>query len=387
MTPGARCAAAAEILDRWLAGEPAEKILTNWSRASRFAGSKDRAAVRDLVFSAIRRRRSSAVLGHGETGRALVLGYLRSTGQDPEELFSGIGHAPDLLTDAERQPPRSLELGERLDCPDWLLPECTRSLGEERDRTLEAMRDRAPVYLRANLARTSRQSAVDRLAVEDIVTRPHPLSPSALEAVEGARRVQGSACYRDGLVEIQDAASQAVSDAIPLPDAGAVLDYCAGGGGKTLALAARGAGPIFAHDADPRRMKDLPTRAARAGASVERLSGNDVARHAPYALVVADVPCSGSGAWRRQPEARWRLEPDMLEGLLALQREIVDDVAPFVAPGGALAYVTCSMFRSENEDQADWFLKRDGWAWESGRRFSPLEGGDGFFLAVFRRNA
>lgn len=381
MTPGARAAAAIAVLDRVLAGEAAEKALTNWGRASRFAGSGDRAAVRDLVYDALRQRRSAAASGGSDTGRGLVLGLLRAAGQ--EGLFSGEGHAP--------APPVATEAGwvpqgaEALDLPDWLLPEMERSLAERLAPVAAAMRDRAPVFLRVNLARGDVAAALAALATEGIEARPHALADTALEVVAGARKVQASRAYLEGLVELQDASSQAVVAALPLADGMRVLDHCAGGGGKTLAMAARAKLRLWAHDAAPRRMADLPDRARRAGVKVTLAERPEAT--APYDLVLVDAPCSGSGSWRRDPEGKWRLTPERLAELQGVQAGILDRVAPMVAPGGWLAYATCSLLEVENGDQTAGFLARHpGWRLDSERRFTPLDGGDGFYLALLRRD-
>jgi 16S rRNA (cytosine967-C5)-methyltransferase len=381
MTPGARAAAAIAVLDRVLAGEAAEKALTNWGRASRFAGSGDRAAVRDLVYDALRQRRSAAASGGSETGRGLVLGLLRAAGQ--EGLFSGEGHAP--------APPVATEAGwvpqgaEALDLPDWLLPEMERSLAERLPPVAAAMRARAPVFLRVNLARGDVAAALAALATEGIEARPHALADTALEVVAGARKVQASRAYLEGLVELQDASSQAVAAALPLADGMRVLDHCAGGGGKTLAMAARAELRLWAHDAAPRRMADLPDRARRAGVKVMLAERPEAT--APYDLVLVDAPCSGSGSWRRDPEGKWRLTPERLAELQGVQAAILDRVAPMVAPGGWLAYATCSLLEVENGDQTAGFLARHpGWRLDSERRFTPLDGGDGFYLALLRRD-
>lgn len=379
MTPAARVAAAAGILDRILAGEPAERALTNWGRASRFAGSGDRAALRDLVFSALRCRRSFAALGGSDTGRGLVLGLARESGADLLALFSGEGHAlpPPGAEDAGRAP---LPL-EALDCPDWLAPELQASLGAEFPDVMRRLRQRAPVFLRVNAARGSRENAIARLADEGIAARPHPLASFALEVTEGARKIQFSQAYSSGLVELQDASSQAVVEALPLRPGMRVLDLCAGGGGKTLAMAARAQLALWAHDSNPRRMADLPARAERAGVNVTLTEKPE--RSGPYDLILTDVPCSGSGSWRRDPEGKWALTPVRLAETIALQASILDRAARQVAPGGVLAYATCSLLTAENEAQITAFLARQSrFRCTESRRFSPLQGGDGFFLAV-----
>ncbi len=386
MTPPARLAAAIGILDRWLAGTPAEQALTNWARGSRFAGSGDRAAVRDLVFDAIRCKRSFAALGGSETGRGLVIGSLRASGQDVAAMFTGIGHAPAELTDEEQRippPPGDLQA---LDCPDWLAPALGVSLGKDFAPVMECLRHRAPTFLRVNTARISRAAAQAALAQGGIESRPHDLAATALEVTANARKISAAPAYLDGRVELQDAASQAAVAEIPLPRTGSILDYCAGGGGKTLAMAAASHARLDAHDSDAGRMRDLAARATRAGVNIRICMPDHIFTPESYELVVTDVPCSGSGSWRRAPEAKWVLTPERLAGLVSLQARILDQTAPLVAPLGRLAYVTCSLLQIENQDQIAAFLARSaGWSVEKQRIFTPLQGGDGFFVAILKR--
>ena len=385
MTPAARVAAAAEILDDITAGQAAEQALTRWARGHRFAGSKDRAAIRDHVFDVMRCRRSCAARGGGESGRALMLGLLRGQGADPAAVFTGEGYAPAPLSAEEAAAGAAPEGLAALDCPEWLAPALRESLGAEFEPVMQALRERAEVFLRVNAARATGAEALAALADDGVEAEPGPLAPLCLKVTEGARRIRTGRAFSEGLVELQDAASQAICEAIPLPESGAVLDYCAGGGGKTLALAARAPDLAFtAHDGNPQRMADLPARASRAGVSVRLADAAALAER--YALVVADVPCSGSGAWRRQPEAKWRLDRAGLEALVETQAAILDAAAARVAPGGRLAYVTCSLLDAENEAQAAAFTARaPGWEVVSRRRLTPLDGGDGFFLAVLGR--
>jgi 16S rRNA (cytosine967-C5)-methyltransferase len=379
MTPSARLAAAIGVLDRVLAGEPAEKALTNWGRASRFAGSGDRAAVRDLVYDALRRRASAAALGGGLTGRGLVLGLMRAAGQ--EALFTGEGHAPAPAGPEEGG--RDPDAREQLDLPAWLEPELRESLGADFAAVAEALRSRAPVFLRVNLIKTDVAGAIAVLADDGIGAQPHPLAKTALQVTDNARKILNSAAYRTGLVELQDASSTAVVEALPLVDGMKVLDHCAGGGGKTLAMAARARLKLLAHDANPRRMADLPDRAKRAGVDITLTERPEAG--APYDLVLVDAPCSGSGSWRRDPEGKWRLTPKALDQVLATQSAILDRVAPMVRAGGWLAYATCSLIARENRGQIEAFLARhQAWRLQSDHVFTPLTGGDGFYLALLQ---
>ncbi len=389
MTPAARIAAAIDVLERYLAGAPVEKALGGWARAARYAGSKDRAAVRDHVFDALRRLRSDAALGGARTGRGLMIGALRRTGAGTDGVFTGQTHAPAALSDAERQAgrPPATE-AERLDIPDWLWPQFRA--GQARAcEVARALQSRAPVHLRVNTARADRARAIALLSRDGVIAERHHGADTALQVVAGARRVRLSAAYRDGMVELQDAASQAVVAGLPLKDGMRVLDYCAGGGGKALAMAARARIDLFAHDIAPSRMRDLPGRAARAGIRATLLAAGEAAGCGGFDLVLCDVPCSGSGAWRRSPEGKWLLTRARLDELVQVQGDILRQAAGFVVPAGVVAYVTCSLLTAENaaqvakflQDQPDWrVLRQKSWPLRPG-----ATGADGFYSAHLTR--
>ncbi|WP_282602112.1 RsmB/NOP family class I SAM-dependent RNA methyltransferase [Paracoccus sp. PARArs4] len=380
MTPAARIAAAADILDRILEGTPAEAALLRWSRASRFAGSGDRAALRDLVFGALRRRDSLAALGGALTGRGLMIGHLRAEDADPAAIFTGEGHAPAALSDHEAAHVAPADLPD--DLPNWLRPRWNEALGSDAAPVARAMTERAPVWLRVNPQRATPDAAMAALAEAGIETAPHPDLPTALRITRNERKLGQSAPYKDGLVELQDLSPQVACAMLPLKAGDTVLDFCAGGGGKSLALAAREPDARYlAHDASPARLGDLPARAARAHARIRVVE----APRDPVDLLVADVPCSGSGTWRRGPDAKWRLDEDGLQGLLALQAEILDRVAGLVKLGGHLAYMTCSVLRDENDAQVEAFLARHPrFTLQTRRLMTPLDAGDGFFVALMR---
>lgn len=388
MSPEARISAAISILDEVLAGTPAEPALIRWARGSRFAGSGDRAAVRDLVFDSLRRLRSRAGLGGARTGRGLMLGMCAETGTDPATIFTGARFAPPPLSTAERAHLAALpELSEaeKLDLPDWIIPALQSSLGDDFQSVMAEMRNRAPVWLRVNPARVTPAEAQAALAAEGIATAPSGQLPTALRVSDGARRIAGSQALAQGMVELQDLSSQLAAAALPLAPGARVLDYCAGGGGKVLALAAREPGARYtAHDADAGRMRDLPARAARAGAKV--VVARPGTLRGPFDLVVVDAPCSGSGTWRRTPDAKWRLTPDRLRELSEIQSEILDEAAALVAPGGALAYLTCSLLTAENEAALAGFTARQpefALAWQT--RHLPPTASDGFFASLLMK--
>ncbi|WP_415920644.1 RsmB/NOP family class I SAM-dependent RNA methyltransferase [Tateyamaria sp. SN6-1] len=384
MTPGARVAAAIEIIDRIVDGTPAEQALTRWARGSRFAGSKDRAAIRDHVFDHLRHWRSDAVRGGGTSGRARMIGRLRGAGVDPSTMFDGQGHAPAALTDAERSAGSvPQERGDAVDLPDWLLPHFDVSLGGDADAAARALQDRAPVTLRVNTAIADVETVAGTLSAEGIETVPNPRATTALTVKTGARRVRLSNAYETGAVELQDAASQVAMAEVT--GQGRALDFCAGGGGKALALAARG-WDVTAHDADAERMRDLPARAARGTHRIAICTPDMVQGLTEFDVVLCDAPCSGAGTWRRAPEAKWRLTPKRLQSLVDLQADILDTAVDHVAPGGALYYATCSILNVENFQQIERFVERHP-AWRCDEMWHwPVDGwGDGFFMARLLR--
>lgn len=385
MTPGARVAAAIEVLDQVSQGSAAEQALTSWARRSRFAGSKDRAAVRDHVFDAVRCMRSAQHYGQGTDGRAMMLGVLHQKNADIESLFNGVGHAPHPLSEAEAAfPEPPAERAVIVDLPDWVLPLFDVALADDADRSAAALRTRAPVTLRVNLASTDIATARKTLTEAGIDTRENSLAPTALTVVEGERKIRNSTPYQTGQVELQDAASQAV--ATTLPQGHRVLDYCAGGGGKALAIAAQPERLVFAHDVDPQRMVDLPARADRAGARITQVTTAELGHQQPFDLILCDAPCSGSGAWRRAPQGKWTLTQARLTELTTIQDDILDAAQALVAPLGTLVYATCSIFNEENENRVAAFLDRySGWDCVYQRRFAVNDEGDGFFVAHLTR--
>ncbi len=385
MTPAARVQASIEILDEILVGAPVEKALTGWARRSRFAGSNDRAAVRDHVFSALRCKRSFAALGGAETGRGLMIGAVRAAHDDLETLFSGARHAPAVVSEDEQGQDFETE-AERFDIPEWLWPRFQSSLGDQSVAVAQALQSRAPVHLRVNLIKTDVEGAIAALDADGIKTFAHPACGTALEVVEGARKIAQSRAYSEGLVELQDAASQAVVAALDVRPGMRVLDYCAGGGGKALALAMHQGVEVFAHDVNAGRMRDLPARANRAGAQVTILSMDDLARHAPFDVVLADAPCSGSGSWRRAPAGKWALTEERLCELTQIQAEILVRLPSMVAPAGILAYATCSMLDDENGSVVDGFLRsHPDWSERFRKTWLVSHGTDGFFTAHLTR--
>jgi 16S rRNA (cytosine967-C5)-methyltransferase len=386
MTPPARLQAAIEILDKYLGGAPVEKALTTWARKSRYAGSKDRAAVRDIVFQCVRCRASYGASGGSETGRGLAIGYAKALSDDADALFIGAGYGPSELSDSEAKTFKNKSISDdihvKFDAPEWLIPSLSKALGDDLKPVLEKLQSRAPVFVRVNQSKTTMPKAIELMAEDGIKASPTEMSSTALEITENPRKVSNCKALQGGMIDLQDAASQAVCQTIPQGASLRILDYCAGGGGKSLAFADRPHEEIFAHDLNQPRMGDIPMRAARAGVRITRLTTSAMIAKGPYDVVFCDVPCSGSGAWRRSPEAKWAFTKTKLEDLLEIQAEILEKAAKLVTADGVLAYATCSMLCEENEDQIDRFLTANpDWTSSFSKRFTPLDGGDGFFVA------
>jgi 16S rRNA (cytosine967-C5)-methyltransferase len=427
MTPGARIAAAIEILsDIETRHRPAADALKDWGLSHRFAGSKDRAALASLVFDALRCRASAAWIMGAETPRAIVIGSLREmrglSVDDIAALANGEGHAASPLSEDERTRLATATLDGTPDhvrgnYPEWLAPAFTAAFGDNAAAEGAALAARAPLDLRVNSLKAKREKA--QAALSHLNAKPTPLSPLGLRLPlsEDGRSpsLAGEPAYVKGLVEIQDEASQLAALLCAAQPGEQVLDLCAGGGGKTLALAAAmdNRGQIYATDSEARRLAPLYARLERAGTRNVQIRtprrGQDVLAdlEARCDLVLVDAPCTGTGTWRRNPDAKWRIRPGALEQRIKEQDEVLDTAARFVKPGGRIVYVTCSLLRDENEDRLAAFLARHPdfgavsaqeaveaanlpqlaeFAHKDGLRLSPLTSGtDGFFIGSLRR--
>jgi 16S rRNA (cytosine967-C5)-methyltransferase len=283
-------------------------------------------------------------------------------------------------------------VAEALDAPDWLIDVMHQDVGADYLRVLTALTARAPVFLRVNPIRATLAQTQAKLAEEGARTQLIQNIKYGLQVIENERKIRNTNAYASGWIELQDASSQRVIENIDLPKSGRILDYCAGGGGKTLSIASQvhdnKAISVFAFDAIARRMADLPARAARAGADISIL--NNHSKSVTYDLILTDVPCSGSGSWRRDPQGKWALTPAKLAETMALQVQIMDSAADLLAAGGTLAYATCSVLTRENEAQVSAFLMRHPeFSLHKMQRFglNHPDDGDGFFLAVLFKSA
>jgi 16S rRNA (cytosine967-C5)-methyltransferase len=381
MTPAARVAAAIECLDLVIAaardaGPAADTVLQRYFATRRYAGSKDRRAVRDLVYDVMR--------GLGErpaSGRAAMIGHAHRHQPDLLALFGDGGHAPPPLADGEAVAAAGL-------APAWLMDQLAQRFGDAAPRHAAALLARAPLDVRVNALKASRS---------DVAAR-HPDWQPLPRTAHGLRLPAGLALeqlpeFRDGLMEVQDEGSQIAAATLAARPGELIVDLCAGAGGKTLALAAdmEGQGRLIACDTDRGRLAQLGPRAARAGAAgIEtRLldPGREAAALADLAGrcdgVIIDAPCSGSGTWRRNPESRWRLTPARLQRLVATQAALIGIGAALLRPGGRLVYVVCSLLPSEGDAHLAGLAGLAPW---QHRLLTPADDGcDGFFIAHTRR--
>ena len=389
MTPAARLQAAIEIVDEVISaaqadGPPADTLVTRYFKQRRYAGSKDRRAVRELVFRAIRRSAERP-----QSGRAAILG-----------LAAGEPELPALF--GEPRGPAAIEENEPVaepGCiPRWLVAELSPLVGKTE---WAALLERAPIDLRVNAARIARDAVLPQFP--DAVSTPH--SPWGIRLPPDTR-IDDHAAYRQGLVEVQDEGSQLIALACERRGGERVLDLCAGAGGKSLALAAAAPGaPILATDTNRARLSRLPARAERAGTPIETRLLNPPNERAQLTdwygsadIVLVDAPCSGSGTWRRNPEGRWRLTAERLDRLVGLQQRLLTIGAELVKPGGRLVYAVCSLLSREGAGQIERFLAdHSSWISEpapiaAGRVDGPglmltpgHDGTDGFFVARMAR--
>src|SRR6202163_1674190 len=433
MTPAARLSAAIELIRTIDAQRvPAAKALKEWGTAHRYAGSGDRAAISGLIWDVLRRRASSAWIMDNDTPRARVLGMLKlERGMNVDDiaaLCDGGRLAPEPLSERERAALTSRSLADAPahiggDYPEWLDGYLAEVFGEDRVAEATAMASRAPLDLRVNTLKAKREKILPSLA--HLGAQPTPWSPLGLRIELGAdARNPGIHAEEDfikGAIEVQDEGSQLAALLSAAKPGEQVIDLCAGAGGKTLALAAmmQGKGRLIATDHDKRQLAPIYERLSRAGVhncDVRTPKGEadtlgDIRASAD--LVLIDAPCTGTGTWRRNPDAKWRMRPGALEVPLKDQFTVLDRAAALVKPGGRIAYITCSVLPPENNDQIRNFVGRHpefsiippsqtaAVLWDKAEEFSAATlqsaegllmtprrtGTDGFFVSVLKRQA
>lgn len=394
MTPAARIEAAIYLLDK-IANEKraADDIVRAWFKARRFVGAKDRRAIRERVYGVLRRiNRLDWHLDHDGTARERVLADVVLGGDDPASLFTGEQHAPAPLSDGERALAERLA-GSTLDdpeqpahiraeIPEWLAEKLKPLYGDAFLDEMAALNEPAPMDLRVALARVSLKQARQALAKSGVQAEPTALSPMGLR-IEAHTDIARSPAFKKGFVEVQDEGSQLLSLLVGAKAHMHVLDYCAGAGGKTLALADRlgltdghSTGRLVAADIDPQRLARMDKRLHRAKLA-DKVERHMLEENAPWLganagafdRVLVDAPCTGSGTWRRHPEQKKRLTPYRLGELTATQDDVLSGAAQLVKPGGRLIYATCSLLQDENEDRVAAFLET-----HPGFRVLPIQG-------------
>ena len=431
MTPGARLSAVIEVLEHSQSGPaPTDAIMAGYFRRRRYAGAKDRREISDTVFDIWRCwARLGWWIEHAAkalpTPRYLALAHsvLRCGRKLATlvEICDGDGHAPAALSEPERRFLEALE-GRKLDhedmpawvageYPQWLSAPLTRAFGERLEEELAALNQPAALDLRVNTLKGTCVRALKVLANDGIAAEPTPLSPIGLRI---GRRVNlaTTTAFKGGFVEVQDEAAQLAALLADARSGMTVVDFCAGAGGKTLAMAAtmKGKGRLIGCDARAERLERIGPRLKRSGAqNVDIIALDRLPGHLSGAAdrVLVDAPCSGTGRWRREPDARWRLNEESLAGYRATQGDVLASAAFLVAPGGRLIYATCSVLCEENEDAIEAFLSHH-------KEFTPLpistvwhdvlgseapvgtgiflrltparHGTDGFFIAILERH-
>ena len=378
MTPAARISAAIEVLaDIEARRRPAADALKDWGLSHRFAGSKDRAAIASLVYDALRRKASATWLMDDASPRAILIGMLRLQRnippEDIAELFSGERHAPAPLFEAERKRladgmPDGAPAHVAGDFPEWIEPSLDRAFGDDLVAEMQALATRAPLDMRVNSLKANREAV--KAALTHLHPSETPYSPLGIRIApnEDGRgpALQSEPEFLKGWFEIQDEGSQLAAMLTGAKPGEQVVDLCAGGGGKTLALAALmdNAGQIYATDGDARRLAPIHDRLKRAGARnvqvrTPRGRADAVADlDGKIDCVLVDAPCTGSGTWRRNPDSKWRLRPGSLETRRREQAVVLDRAAALLRPGGHIVYVTCSVLPEENDDAVGRFLER-----------------------------
>ncbi|NND81902.1 MAG: RsmB/NOP family class I SAM-dependent RNA methyltransferase [Gammaproteobacteria bacterium] len=427
MQNAARIQAAIELLDELIASaQPADRIMSQYFRQRRYIGSKDKRAIAEHFYSVMRQRAALDWLlkEHGLqiAGTNLMASYLQLAGEFDCADFSGQRHHPQRLPETDlsalqRIQPAMLDaapLHVRCNVPEWLLPLLEPVLGHDFEIEMQAMNQRATTDVRVNSLKSDAQTVLAALAAQGIAAQAGQLAPHAVVLKQRAA-LSNLAAFKQGLFEIQDQGSQLLALATGVQPGDRVVDFCAGAGGKTLALAAmmENRGSITACDVHSKRLQELAKRAKRAGAHnirVHHLSSERdkwVKQHADKAdVVLIDAPCSGTGTWRRNPDSRWHIDQHSLNRLIDLQKSILLSAARLVKPGGRLVYATCSLLAEENEQQVATFLQQfsqfsrspmgnSDWFGDLGdqlqirehavRTFPGRSGCDGFYVAALAR--
>ena len=402
MQPISRAAAAVEILDNYLLFGHIELALQSWFKKNRFAGSSDRREIRDIIFDILRNRRSLFYPFEAnsieESGQILTISYLSEI-FDPKSLFEKIQNNKYFKSDIS---PKCVEILQKkssllkaapspiiLDFPDFLEARLRTDLKHNFEPILKRFKKRAPTFLRVNKLKTSIQKVQVLLGEEGVLCRPFLHSNIALEVIDGNKLIKTSRCFKNGLIEIQDFSSQMITETSMIRKGLRILDYCAGGGGKTLAVASRvmNKAEILAFDISEDRLSRLPLRASRAGATIRLLNSRSLKDYFQKCdVVIVDAPCSGSGVWRRNPTFKWELTEQKLRDYLEKQTEILSAASEFVSLEGVILYSVCSLISEEGIKPVRNFMAQSNkYRIIDQVILNPLNASDGFYSIVLKR--
>ena len=400
MRDDARAKAAIEILDDFLKGRNLNNILETWNKNNKFAGSSDREKIRDIVFDVLRLRNTLKypfeLENIYESGRSLIFSYILYTSKKIEEIFTGNKYGPSRLDIQEENILEKFITNKgkffiiKNNVPDFLIEDLKLSLAEKFETIMGILGKRSPISIRANFNKTDLFYVKETLKNEGIDSELSIGSVQGLRILNNFRRVKMSQSFQEGLFEFQDLNSQKVIEECDFLNYEKFLDFCSGAGGKILCLASllKGRGNFFAYDKDKIKLEKLRLRAKRAGVDVDIIEKKEINKYYKFFdCVLLDVPCSGSGAWSRNPQQKWRITPKLIEELIRLQSNLLQQAKNLLKDNGKLIYITCSLLRSENQSVIENFiLNNPRFSIVRQKNYYPSEIGDGFYCAELLKN-
>ena len=399
MRQDAQANAAISILDDFLDGKNLNSILFNWTKNNRYAGSSDRESIRNIVFDILRVKKTFTFVLEKEkqpiNGRALVFLHSVFYALNLNDIFTGQKYGPEKLSIFEKE---FLKISKEniKECfgvvdniPDFLTAEFKRSLGRKFKNAMRLLEKRAPISIRVNPLKSDISSILECLSLEGIEGKKSKIVRYGIDIIGNPRRLTQIQAFKDGCFEVQDLHSQKIIEDLPLDEHTKVLDYCAGAGGKILSIACslKGNGKFYIHDIDEKKLKEADLRAERAGVKFKRLEVEKLQNHrCSFDYIVTDVPCSGSGAWRRNPQQKWRITPESMNEILTRQTVILDEVKDLLKKNGCIFYITCSLLKIENEELIENFLMDNKhFRLLNKKNITIDDSGDGFFCAVLQK--
>ena len=399
MRQDARANAAISILDNFLIGQNLNSVLSRWAKDNRYAGSSDRESIRNIVFDVLRVKKTLTSVLEKEkqpiNGRALVFLYSVFYALNLNDIFTGQDYGPEKLTIFEKEFSKLSKenidecFGIANNIPDFLTAEFKMSLGRKFKNAMRLLEKRAPISIRVNPLKSDISSILECLSLEGIKGKKSKIVRYGIDIIGNPRRLTQIQAFKDGCFEVQDLHSQKIIEDLPLNEHIKVLDYCAGAGGKILSIACllKGKGKFYIHDIDERKLKEADTRAKRSGVKFKRFEAKNLQKYRGcFDCIIADVPCSGSGAWRRNPQQKWRITPGSLNKILTRQTMILDEAKDLVKRDGYIFYMTCSLLKIENEEVINKFLMENKYFRLFSKKNVTIDDyGDGFFCAALQK--